>query len=349
MAPNAFSTRRWWPFTTTPSRFASDSGCCTAAGHVQPSRRRPGAIPAGRIALRPAAEQVGLNWVADVFERNVDAGTDRLLRPSAALDLMAIAGQVSAALAEDDQKVATPWYRPWIVDAIARGDLAEAGRRAARCRSTARSHRAPSPRRSPWTRSRVARRRVGAGIPAHRTGAGYSAAPRQPPLGDIGADHACAGSRAPWRAGPGERMHHRRPEHFRPGDLHAVSTIDTVESEIALLRGHADLAVAILGRSSPINYFGLLTLSVHATAADRADDRACLDQMPARRRAVGGPWAIALGQRVDGLRDRDPNPLTDAAAQLATLGMPYEFRIGPTSTRRTSSHPRVTRPTSPKR
>ena len=236
------------------------------------------------------------------------------------------------------QTLATPWYRPWIVDAIARGDLAEAGRRA----SQVPEHSAVSPGTFSAAIALDALREWLAGEwerAFQLTGRALVTAQRHANRRSV---TLALTTRALVLAHRGEldRANECTTDArniFGRGDLHAVSTIDTVEAEIALLRGHADLAVAILGRSSPINYFGLLTLSVHATAADRADDRACLDQIAREVAAVGGPWAIALGRRVDGLRDRDPNPLTDAAAQLATLGMPYESALDRLETRRTSS------------
>ena len=121
-------------------------------------------------ALRPAAEQVGLSSVADVFERYVNAGASRDPPPPApSTDLMAIAGQVAASLAEDDQTMVTHWHRPWIVDAIARGELAEAGRRVRQ----APEHSAAAPGTFSAAIAldafrEVARRRVDAGFPAHR-------------------------------------------------------------------------------------------------------------------------------------------------------------------------------------
>ena len=57
-------------------------------------------------------------------------GHDRLLLPPSARDIVAVAGQVAASSSEEMGAALEPLHRPWILDAINRGDLAEAARRA---------------------------------------------------------------------------------------------------------------------------------------------------------------------------------------------------------------------------
>jgi hypothetical protein len=80
--------------------------------------------------IRVAAGQLGIGWAADFFDRYVDAGHDRLLLPPSARDIVAVAGQVAASSSEEMAAALEPLHRPWILDAINRGDLAKAARRA---------------------------------------------------------------------------------------------------------------------------------------------------------------------------------------------------------------------------
>jgi DNA-binding NarL/FixJ family response regulator len=111
---------------------------------------------------------------------------------------------------------------------------------------------------------------------------------------------------------------------FGHGDQHAVSTIDTVAGVVALIEGRTADALNVLEQVSPVNYLGLLTLTVQTTAAARAGDLDRLDRVAAQVGVASGPWAAALTRRVSGLRGRDQAALIDACNRLAVLGMPYE-------------------------
>ena len=278
--------------------------------------------------FRPVAEQLGLGGMADLFERYADTPMDRIIFISGTDDTLKLAAAVANSVADDDQTLVIPWQRPWIVDALSRGDPPEAIRRANQVPE--RNAVAPGTHSAAIALEAFARWLTGewetalrltghALVVAHRQGN-----PRSVTLalvmrglmlahrGDLGRAQECVADARSI---------------FGGGDRHTVSTIDTVAGLVALERGHCDEALTICEHASPINYLGLLTLTVQVTVAARVEDKDRLDRLAGQVGAAAGPWAAALTRRVIGLRDRDPAALTDATHRLAALGMPYEAAL----------------------
>jgi len=101
----------------------------------------------------------------------------------------------------------------------------------------------------------------------------------------------------------------------------------TVAGQLAQLRGASGRARALLDRAGPVNYLGLLTISLQITTSADGDEPDRLARIVGEVTAVAGPWALALTRRVEGLQNRDPVALADAADRLADLGMPYESAL----------------------
>lgn len=284
-------------------------------------------------AIRAAAAALGLDGLADIYLGYLDAdSTQRLTLPTATNDIVALAGRLADTMADDELSVIVPWYRPWIVDAITRGDLAAARRR---CRGIP-SRSAVSPGISSGAIALEAYTEWLAGnwdlslrltgealITAHRHTSPRSAALALAVRGLVLA-HRGALDRAQ------ECLADARHQLAR-GDPHSVSTIETVSGQLALLRGDHDEARSLLHRAGPVNYLGLLTLSLRAAvvAADPAQDDTAdgLGRIAHDVYAVTGSWAEALARRVEGLRNHDPVALADAAQRLADLGLPYESAL----------------------
>ena len=289
------------------SRSASDSGCCSCG---PPSAFAPPTGPdSGRTSSRfvqPPSRSASVGWPTS-SSGYVDAGNDRLLLPSRRWTSWP--WPVRCRLRWP--KTIRRWRRPGIDRGSSTRSRAETSPRPpgerARCRSTARSHRAPSPRRSPWTR-------CASGSPA--SGIGHSSSPDEALV--TAQRHANRRSVTLALTIAALVLAHRgeldRAKEcitdartiFGRGDLHAVSTIDTVAGgNGARFAATPTWRVAILGRSSPVNYFGLLTLSrARATAADRADDPA--SPGPDRRR--GGGRRRTVGDRTRPTRGRTARP-----------------------------------------
>lgn len=277
--------------------------------------------------FRTVAEQLGHGMMATLFERYVDAPMDRILFAGSD-DALTLAAAVANSITDDDQTLVVPWYRPWIADALSRGDPPEAIRRA---------HQVPDHSSvSPGTYSAAiameafAHWLAGEWDTALRlTGHALVIAHRQANHRSVALSLVVRGLVLVHRGdlGRAQECVADARSMFGRGDRHTLSTIDTVAGVIALLQGHSDDALAICGQASPINYLGLLTLSVQMTVAARVGDRERLDQLAGQVGVVAGPWAAALAHRVIGLRDHDPAALTNAADALAALGMPYESAL----------------------
>lgn len=278
--------------------------------------------------FRPVAEQLGLGAMAELFERYVDTPMDRIIIIAGTDDTLTLAATVANSVTDNDQTLVIPWHRPWIVDALARGDPPEAIRRA---------HQVPEHSAvSPGTYSAAialeafAHWLAGEWDTALRlTGHALVIAHRQANHRSVALSLVVRGlvlvhrgdlDRAQECVADARSM-------FGRGDKHTVSTIDTVAGVVALARGRRDEALTTCGQASPINYLGLLTLSVQVTMAARDEDRDRLDRLAGQVGAVAGPWAAALSCRVMGLQEGDPAALTEAADALAALGMPYEAAL----------------------
>ena len=229
---------------------------------------------------------------------------------------------------EADQTLLVPWYRPWIADAISRGDLAQARIRVSR----APRHSSVSPGTystavalgalTEWLAGdwdRALRLTGEALVLAHRHASSRSATLALATRGLILA-HRGDLDRAQDCVTDTRAM-------FPDGDPHTVSTVDTVAAQVALLRGHLDEALTEIDRAGPVSYFGMLTLTLRATTAVAADDQDRLAGLAGEVDLVEGPWAVALARRIHGLRHRDRSVLTDGTARLTELGLVYEAAL----------------------
>jgi ATP/maltotriose-dependent transcriptional regulator MalT len=111
------------------------------------------------------------------------------------------------------------------------------------------------------------------------------------------------------------------------GDQHSLSTLATVAGQLAQLRGDSGRARALLDRAGPVNYLGLLTISLQITTSADGDEPDRPARIARDVTAVAGPWALALTRRMEGLQNGDPVALADATDRLADLGMPYESAL----------------------
>lgn len=279
--------------------------------------------------IRSAAAQLGLHDLADQYQGYLDRGTiHRLTIPTGSADIVTLAGRLADTLAEDELSMIVPWYRPWIVDAITRGDLAGARHR---CRAIpARS--AVSPGISSGALALEAYTEWLAGhwdlslrltgealVRAHGHTSPRSVALALTVRGLVMAHRGALDRTEEWLTDARNQL----PR----GDQHSLSTIDTVAGQLALLRGNSGRALALLDRSGPVNYLGLLTVSLQVTAFADGSGSDRLDRIARDLSEVAGPWAAALARRVEGLRNGDPGALADAASRLADLGMPYESAL----------------------
>ena len=279
--------------------------------------------------VRSAAAQLGLDELAGIYRGYLDGAiSQRLTLPTRTNDIVTLAGRLSDTMADDELTVIVPWYRPWIVDAITRGDLAAARQR---CREIP-TRSAVSPGVSSGALALEAFTEWLAGnwdlglrltgealVRAHRHTSPRSVALALAVRGLVLA-HRGALDRAE------ECLADARTQ-LPKGDQHSLSTMATVAGQLAQLRGASGRARALLDRAGPVNYLGLLTISLQITTSADGDEPDRLARIVGEVTAVAGPWALALTRRVEGLQNRDPVALADAADRLADLGMPYESAL----------------------
>jgi DNA-binding CsgD family transcriptional regulator/tetratricopeptide (TPR) repeat protein len=283
-------------------------------------------------ALRAAGIRAGYTEIAAVLDRYARAGIglDQLTMPLSHAEMVTILrGIVNAADHALDPTVLLPWYRPWIVDAIARGDPTEAIRRAREVPELAQTAVLPGTRATAITLEGLASwiggdwdralRLTGESLViAHRHANNRSIALALTVRGLIlvhrGAMDQASGCVADARAAYGR------------GDRHVVGTIDTVAALLELHRGRPGHALAVLGRAGHVNYLGPLTLGYRISASVAAGEPDRLRLVADDLAVIDGPWAEALAERIRGLLAgvAGADQLARAAAALDALGLPFE-------------------------
>jgi len=294
--------------------------------------RDPARTPADLEALRVASLRAGYTDIAAVLDRysRKEAGLDQLTIPMSENEMVAIARALAnAAGGALNPILVLPWHRPWIVDAITRGDPLEAARRARAARELAPTAVSPGTRITAITLEGLAAWIGGdwnralmmtgeALVIAHRHANNRSIALALTVRGLIlvhrGVLDQASGCVDDARAACGR------------GDRHVVATIDTVAALLELNRGRPGVALALLDQARHINYLGPITLGCRISAAVAAGEPDQLRPIADDIADIDGPWAGVLMQRVHGLQAgaNGLDQLAEAAGALDVLGLPYE-------------------------
>ena len=258
-------------------------------------------------ALRAVSIRAGYTEIAAVLDRYAHAGTglDQLTMPLSYAEMVAILRTlVNAADNALDPTILLPWHRPWIVDAITRGDPTEAIRRARAVPEPAQTAVLPGTRATAITMEGLAcwicgdwdraLRLTGESLViAHRNANNRSIALALTVRGLIlvhrGVLDQASGCVADARAAYGR------------GDRHVVGTIDTVAALLELHRGRPGRALAVLEEARHVNYFGPLTLGYRISASVAAGEPDRLRLVAEDIADIDGPWAEVLAERIRGL------------------------------------------------